>query len=440
MTTRITLTAALLIAALVSSPSIFAAARLTDPGCSTATLAVGGDGCCAEPATARSPRTIDLALCLDTSGSMSGLIDSAKEKLWAIVNELGRAEPTPVLRVGLLTYGNDAHNPEDGWVQLDVPFTMDLDAVSEQLFSLTTNGGTEYVGRVVEYATSQLDWSADDGALKIVVVAGNESADQDTARRFRDVCSGAQDSGFHVNAIYCGNPEDGDAPGWRDVAVLGSGYFATIDMDHGTLAVATPFDADLARLNASLNSTYIPFGASGAAGASNQIAQDSNARSLNSAALADRAATKAGKLYSCAWDLVDACSAQDVKLEELAVEELPEAMQVMTVAQRKSYVAGKQAERSTIQEEIAQLSAKRSQHIAQVVALESLDDGNSFDKVLRDAVRSQALESGFTFVDLPSLQAEAGVEAASWGPTMRLAAPRPAGQTVAGVLPALDDC
>jgi hypothetical protein len=369
--------------------------------------AVGGPLCCIVPG----PRAIDLALCLDTSGSMSGLIDSAKEKLWAIVNELGRAEPTPVLRVGLLTYGNDGHSPEDGWVRLDVPFTTDLDAVSEQLFKLTTNGGTEYVGRVVDYATSQLSWSTSSNALKILVVAGNESADQDKSMRFRDVCAAAEADGFHVNAIYCGNPEDTVAPGWRDVATLGSGYFATIDKDHGTLAVATPFDADLARLNAALNATYIPFGVTGEAGASNQLIQDKNALSMNTAALADRARAKAGKLYRCAWDLVDACESQQVSVEELPAEDLPVVMQAMTVQARKAYMAKKKAERGTLQSEIELLSLRRSQHIAGVVAANSLDDGQAFDKVLRDAIRSQAEARGFTFPVPEPLLVQAGFEA-----------------------------
>jgi hypothetical protein len=427
MTTRITLGAALLAATLIPSPSTHAA---------VAVPLTGGDGpgCC----IAATPRAIDLAICLDTSGSMSGLIDSAKEKLWAIVNELGRADPTPDLRVGLLTYGNDGHLPEDGWVRLDVPFTTDLDAVSAQLFSLTTNGGTEYVGRVVDYATSQLSWSTDSNALKIVVVAGNESADQDTTRLFRDVCAEAEADGFHVNSIYCGNAEDTFAPAWRDVAVLGSGYFATIDKDNGTLAVATPYDADLARLNTVLNATYIPFGATGVAGARNQVAQDSNAGSLNAAALADRAATKAGQLYKCAWDLVDACESQEVDVEDLSEDALPEIMKAMTMPARKIYVAKKKAERAAVQEKIEALSAKRSQYIAQVVAQDSLDDGRAFDKVLRDAVRSQALAIGFTFPVQETVQVEASIELQ--GPPAPLDSRRVRAQSVAVVLPKKDDC
>ena len=361
-------------------------------------------------------RIVDLALCLDTSGSMSGLIDSAKEKLWSIVNELGRAEPTPVLRVALVTYGNDGHLPEDGWVKLDVPLTSDLDLVSEHLFALTTNGGTEYVGRSVAYATEQLQWSNHPATLRIVVVAGNESADQDPVRLTREVCGAAAARGFHVNAIYCGNPEDGIAPGWRDAAILGSGYFASIDQDHGTLAVATPFDPELARLNGLLNATYIPFGAAGAAGASNQLAQDSNARTMNEAALAERVAAKAGALYQCAWDLVDACANGQVKLEDVPESELPEPLRAMSVTARLAYVHAKQAERAAVQVQIEALQVQRQVHIAQVMADSSLDDRSAFDRVLRDAVRAQASAAGFVFPEAPVIGGAAASEPAPGAP------------------------
>ena len=83
---------------------------------------------------------------------MQGLIDAARAKLWAVVNDLALARPQPRLRVALLTYGNDGHQAENGWVRLDVPFTTDLDLVSQNLFALTTNGGTELVGRVIQRA------------------------------------------------------------------------------------------------------------------------------------------------------------------------------------------------------------------------------------------------------------------------------------------------
>src|SRR5215213_8178991 len=93
-------------------------------------------------------KPIDLVLCLDVSGSMNGLVDSAKIKLWDIVNEMARLRPTPRLRVALYSYGHTSYDAAKGWVRKDVDLTEDLDDVYKALNALTIRGGTELVARV----------------------------------------------------------------------------------------------------------------------------------------------------------------------------------------------------------------------------------------------------------------------------------------------------
>ena len=294
------------------------------------------------------PKPVDLAICLDTSGSMEGLINAARQNIWAIVNDLALAEPTPKLRIALLTFGNDGHSPQDGWVAVQTPLTDDLDLVSQKLFALTTNGGEEYVGRVLQKSLQALDWTPSNDALKLIVVAGNEAANQDPDVDFRAVCRDAISRDIMVNSIYCGNPGDQLAPVWREVAMLADGKFAAIDKDNGTVVIETPFDEQLAALSASLNETYLPFGAQGGRGAWNQLQQDENAGKLNKAAAAQRAATKSSSNYHCGWDLVDACKAGDVDLAAVKPEELPEVMRDMAPEERVAHVEkmGEEARRN----------------------------------------------------------------------------------------------
>jgi hypothetical protein len=322
------------------------------------------------------------------------------------VNDLALAEPTPKLRVALLTFGNDGHNSEDGWVAVQTPFTDDLDLVSERLFALTTNGGTEYVGRVLQYA-GQLDWNASEAALKLVVVAGNESADQDHQVSIPDMCKKLIGNGIMVNSIYCGPNSDGIAPGWRQVAILADGHFASIDQNHGMVVVETPFDEELAALSTAVNATYVAFGAAGDRGRANQEAQDANAAALNSAAAAGRAKTKAQGLYHCSWDLVDACKAGQVKIEDVSDEDLPEHMRSMTVEQRGTYLEEVARQRAEIQQQIAEIGRKRDAHVQEQMRKLALDDSNGFDSALRQAVRDQALAKGFRFKDVEATDSAA---------------------------------
>lgn len=370
----------------------------SDPGVEVAVGMVADD----------SRPVVDLAICLDTSGSMNGLIDSAKAKLWEIVNDLALAKPTPRLRVALLTFGNDGHLAENGWVNVDSEFTEDLDLVSQRLFALSTNGGTELVGRVLSKATDQLQWTPGDQTLKIIVVAGNESADQDQEVPFRDIARKSIGKGIVVNSIYCGNPTDSLAPAWKEISTLADGHFASIDKDNGTIIVTTPFDDDLASLSAALNDTYIPFGAVGGAAWANQREQDVNASKLSSAVAAQRCVTKAGAMYdNRGWDMVDACKQPDFKLEDVKDEELPEVMRPMTIEQRREYVRTKESERANLQTKVSDLQVKREQYVQEEMKKSHLDDSNAFDAALRKAIRAQAESRGLKFEPPAAAQPEA---------------------------------
>ena len=349
------------------------------------------------PTRPQEGKPVDLALCLDTSGSMEGLIHSARLKMWQVVNELSRAKPAPRLRVALLTYGSPG-DAATGFVVMQTPFTSDLDLVSEKLFALGTNGGEEYVGRVVKTAIDRLEWGGPD-AVKILFVAGNESADQDPVAKFRDVVKHASGLGVRVNAIYCGNPDDGDAPGWREVASLGLGRFASIDMNRGTVAIATPYDKELGDLSTLINTTSVAWGRHGAEGLARQKAQDANAAGAAPAAAAERAESKAGKLYANSWDLVDESAKKDFDLAKVAKEELPEEMRAMTLEQQKAHLDAKRAERAKIQARIQELSTARAAFVKTEMGKQGLDDGKSLDRAIRDAVREQGEAKGLRFED-----------------------------------------
>ena len=362
-------------------------------------LAVGGSvtGAEAAPKTA-ADKHIDLVVCLDTSGSMRGLIESAKQKLWAVVNELATAKPRPSLRVALYQYGNSGLSAESGWVQQLSPLTDDLDAVYGKLFPLKTNGGTELVSRVVRAATEELDWNTEKGTLRVMFVAGNEAATQDKKYDLQETCKTAISRGIIVNTIFCGDTATGQRTGWADAARWADGQYAAIDQDGGTVVISTPYDKKLAELSAEMNTTYLHYGQSGEAGAAMQTAMDSGAKTLGPAAAAERAKGKASGLYRNArWDLVDAQKDGKVEVEKLAEAELPDEMKNMTPEKRKAHVEAKAKRRAEIQKEIQALSAKRDAFVSKEIEKQGLNESKSLDAALRGAVRKQASEKDFKF-------------------------------------------
>lgn len=341
---------------------------------------------------------VDLVICLDTSGSMRGLIESAKQKLWTIVNDLATAKPKPRLRVGLYHYGNDGLNRENGWVERLCPLTDNLDLVYEKLFKLRTNGGTEYVARVVRAATMEMKWSSQKKALKMIVVAGNEPATQDNTYKLRDICKETISKGIIINTIFCGPVNTGKKSGWADAADWADGQYAAIDQNHGTVAIATPHDKKMLKLNDDLNKTYVGYGKKGKEGLARQISNDANAKKCKLSTAAERVGGKTSGLYNnSVWDLVDGVKDKTVDLKKLPASALPENMRKMTVKQRKEFIATLAKRRTELHKEIQKLQRKRTQFQKKEMKRRGLDDSKSFDANLRKAIRLQGSKKGMKF-------------------------------------------
>lgn len=336
---------------------------------------------------------IQIAILLDTSGSMDGLINQARTRLWSIVSELGKATRNgqrPIIELALYEYGKQSLEANDGYIRRIMPLSRDLDGIAEQLFALTTNGGDEYAGWVIQRATNELQWSTDPRDVRLVFIAGNEGFDQG-AVPFGKAIAAARSKGVVVNTIYCGGEMDLEAKLWRVGATTGAGSFAMVNHNAAVVEIASPYDAELQRLSAAMNSTYVYYGATGAKNHVRQ--QEMDAKAEGAGAPAARAAAKASVAYNNAeWDLVDAGSSVDVGKLEAA--QLPSEMRSMTVAQRQAHVAKKAAERKAMQAKIAELSKKRDEFVAtkrNAAATPTMDD------TLLKAAKSAASSQGYSF-------------------------------------------
>lgn len=338
---------------------------------------------------------IDLAICLDTSNSMDGLIDSAKMQLWTIVNTLDKADPKPNLRIALLAYGNESYGSENGWVRTYLDFTEDLEVVYDKLFQLETNGGTEYVSRVTRAAMMQ-NWSKDnDKVLQMIFVAGNESAKQDTQYPLHQIMKQATEHGIYVNTIYCGNPTDEDMTSWELAAALASGKCTSINPDK-QIVYKTPYDADLAKLSEKLDSTYIYYGSEQerrrASGNNNN--NNNNALSMNSQVAAERAVSKSSAIYSSKnWDIVELYETDQEEALNLQEERLPEELKGKSKEEIEIEIKKASDERDKIKAQITELNQKR---LADIDRQKAAGEQNvpSFEAAIVAALKTQAAEKG----------------------------------------------
>lgn len=341
---------------------------------------------------------IQLAILLDTSSSMDGLIDQAKSQLWKIVNEMAQARrdgKVPRLEVSLYEYGKSSIPSGEGYLRMVVPFTTDLDRLSEELFALTTNGGDEYCGRVIQAATKGLAWSGEAADLKVIFIAGNEPFSQGEVD-FRVAVKAAASKNIIVNTIYCGDYDEGVRTHWRDGALLAQGRYMHINHNERVAYIAAPQDAEISQLGNELNLTYIPYGMRGEEKKERQAMQDKNAAAMSEESVIQRSVAKASKLYSNAgWDLVDAVRDGKVKTEDLKKEELPPRMQKMSAAERKAYVESQMKKRAELQARIGKLNQERRVYIENET--KKLAGKNTLDAAIIKTVREQAGGKNFRF-------------------------------------------
>jgi hypothetical protein len=343
-------------------------------------------------------QSIMIALLLDTSNSMDGLIDQAKSQLWKIVNELAAAKcgdgSRPHIKIALYEYGNDGLPSTEGYIRQVSGLTNDLDLISEKLFALSTNGGNEFCGHVIQTSLNQLGWSSSSADLKMIFIAGNEPFTQGSVS-YRLACSVAKEKGVVVNTIFCGNFDDGMNTNWKDGADITGGSYMSIEQNRKTVFIATPYDAKISECNDRLNRTYVYYGSSGAEKKAAQATQDRNAESYGQANKVERAVSKSTHAYeNSSWDLVDAAKEDAGVVTAAPAAQLPTEMQGMSAGERKVYVDQKSKERAAIQKEILELNKKRQEYLATHTPAE---ESNSLDATMIRAIQDKGKTKGLVW-------------------------------------------
>ncbi|MBI4248730.1 MAG: hypothetical protein HY611_04435 [Elusimicrobia bacterium] len=346
---------------------------------------------------------IQLAVLLDTSNSMDGLISQAKTQIWKIVNELASSErdgASPVIQVALYEYGNDNLSAGERYIRQVLPLTADLDDVSEKLFALTTRGGEEFAGAVIKDAAGGLEWDKHADVYKAIFIAGNEPFTQGPVD-FREAVAAAVGKGVVVNTIFCGSRQEGVSTQWKAGAEAGGGDYLAIEQVIRAAAIEAPQDAEIQRLGGELNKTYIPYGARGREAYQRQAAQDKNAASfgLAAGAAAERAVFKANAQYSAAasWDLVGEEGSGKLKVGDLKKEDLPSDLRSMKPGELASYIRKKAQERKEIQKNINRLNSARARYIAQTESKGGQGGKATLDQAMLKAIRAQAAKKNLKF-------------------------------------------
>ena len=350
-------------------------------------------GLAASPAVAApspAPR-VEVAFVLDTTGSMGGLIEGAKRRIWSIARRIGEGKPRPDLRIGLVAYRDRG----DVYVTRVHDLTADMDAVYRDLMSFQADGGgdgPEHVSAALAGAVHRLSWTRGP-ALRVIFLVGDAPphVDYQDGFDYRRHAREAAARGIVVETIQCGDDAATTAV-WREIAGLAAGHYARIDAQGGMPVRVTPADEELARLNGELSATVV---AGGTAREQAQARTRLDARKTMPAPMAAEAAgyyADSGRLLD--KDLVDLPRAEQKKeLDALrGAGTGPAELRGKTEAQALDFLRAQKERRAALQDRIKALQARRDAFLKQDGAGQ---DG--FDEQVISALKDQARKMGIGY-------------------------------------------
>ena len=355
--------------------------------------------------TAQTPaqsHRIEVVFVLDTTSSMSGLIQAAREKIWSIATTMASAQQSPDIRMGLVAFRDRG----DAYITRGYDLSNDLDSMYASLMDLSAQGGgdgPESVNQGLYDAVHDMSWSNDDNTYRVIFLVGDAPPHMDYHNdvKYPVTLQVARQKGIVVNAIQSGQNQQ-TRPAWQQIAALGQGDYFQVEDSGNAVAVATPYDEKLSSLAAELEATRLYFGDKQAKKAqrSKTEANDRLRKELSSEALARRDtfnATASGKANLLGEsELVDAITSGRVELDSIEEDNLPSSLQALPAAEQMAVIDEQAKRRDQLQVEIRQLAESRSSYIKEKVdaaggAQDSLDE-----KIYR-SIRQQAADIGLTY-------------------------------------------
>lgn len=345
---------------------------------------------------------VEVVFVLDTTGSMGGLIEAAKEKIWSIASNMASAQPAPEIKIGLVAYRDRG----DAYVTRVIDLSTDLDSMYAALIEFQAQGGgdgPESVNQALYDAVNQISWSQGTDTYKAVFLVGDAPPHMDYQDevQYPQTLKVAQNKGIVVNTIQCGQTGS-TRRAWQQIAQVAGGEYFQVEQGGSAVAISTPFDRKLAELSAKLDDTRLYYG-SAEEMAGKQRKLEATKKLHEAASLESRARRATFNASDSGADnllgeneLVDDVVSGRVELDSIDKAKLPEPLQAMVPAARQAAIAATAAQRDELKQQIQDLSQQRSSYLKEKVE-ESDVAKDSLDAKIYGAVREQAKAKGLSY-------------------------------------------
>lgn len=345
---------------------------------------------------------IELVFVLDTTGSMSGLINAAKEKIWSIASSMASAQTAPDIKIGLVAYRDRG----DSYVTQTIALSNDLDSMYAKLMDFKAGGGgdtPESVNQGLFEAVNNMQWNQDKKTYKVVFLVGDAPAHMDYQDdvKYPETLAIAEQKGIIINTIQAGQDNNTQAT-WQHIASLGSGDYFQVQQSGNAIAISTPFDKQLAELSEKLDNTRLYFG--------DEADKQQQALKLSATKKLHKEASEASKARRATFntsasgkanflgnkELVEAVSSGSIALADIPESDLPAPLRPLTSVERTAYIAKQHQQRVELEQEMKKLAIQRNKYLSKKVA-ESGSREDSLDGQLFESITAQAQQKGILY-------------------------------------------
>ncbi|WP_420133109.1 vWA domain-containing protein [Rhodopseudomonas sp.] len=314
---------------------------------------------------------VEVAFVLDTTGSMSGLIEGAKRKIWSIATAIVDSNPDADIRMGLVAYRDIG----DDYVTRSVELTADIQDLYARLLELQARGGGDWpesVNEALDVAVNKLKWTSGSDTRRIVFLVGDAPPHMDYAQdtKYPTTLAVARQKDIIVNAVQAGSAEDTERV-WHEIAEGGRGRYIPIPQDGGQVVIIqTPYDDDIIILQKEINGTVIPYGpAPLQKRTENKMRQLSEVAAAAPAAASDMAsylnkrAATSSEAVTGGGDLVGDIAAGRQKLGDVKDADLPASLRALPAEQRAVQIDAQISKRQSLNAKLAALVKQRDDYL-----------------------------------------------------------------------------
>lgn len=357
-----------------------------------------------DPVQLPAAHKIELVFALDTTGSMSGMIHAAREKIWSIATNLAQAESAPEIRIGLVGFRDRG----DEYVTRVIDLSTDLDSVYARLMDFRADGGGDFpesVNQALDDAVQRISWSTDDNVYRAIFLVGDAPPHMDYADdvKFSASIQAASARGIVFNAIQCGqNPTT--LASWKHMTSLSQGVYFNVAQNGNAVAVSTPYDKELATVSQAFDRTRLYYGSEKVRKAGEDKVEATR-KLYESASLESQARratfnnTESGRKNALGdHDLISDLNSGKVQLDKIRRDELPAAIAALSSEAQQNKLRALRTRRTELKTRMATLSSKRADYIRQTLSQRG-EDASSFDTQLVATLRAQASEKGLVYKD-----------------------------------------